>query len=137
MHVESQTVSPDQARSHAKHPSSHIVPENEDTMLVTEVLKSVLDKGKGRARMNKASINAVTSAPNAESNTIYVTSNTVSGKSVHEPTQPQFNGKFVKLNTQNTNHDVSTNRPDTLTIHNLTIQADSSLLDDGHIATAY
>ncbi|XP_058272970.1 receptor-type tyrosine-protein phosphatase zeta isoform X3 [Hemibagrus wyckioides] len=91
MHVESQTVSPDQARSHDKHPSSHIVPENEDTMLVTEVLKSVLDKGKGRARMNKARINAVTSAPNAESNTIYVTSNTVSGKNVHEPTQPLFN----------------------------------------------
>ncbi|KAK3518207.1 hypothetical protein QTP70_033903, partial [Hemibagrus guttatus] len=64
INVESQTISPDQARSHDKRPSSHIVPENEDTMLVTEVhdkvLKSVLDQGKGRAKMNKGSISAVT-----------------------------------------------------------------------------
>ncbi|XP_060745907.1 receptor-type tyrosine-protein phosphatase zeta isoform X2 [Tachysurus vachellii] len=95
--VKSQTFSPDQAGSHDKHPSSHIVPENEDTMLVTEVhnkdMKSVVDQGKGQSRTNKAGIVAATSAPNAESNTIYVTSNTlsVSGKNLHEPTQPLFN----------------------------------------------
>ncbi|GAA6109874.1 receptor-type tyrosine-protein phosphatase zeta isoform X1, partial [Tachysurus ichikawai] len=95
--VKSQTFSPDQAGSHDKHPSGHIVPENDDTMLVTEVhdkdMKSVLDQGKGQSRTNKAGIVAATSAPNAESNTIYVTSNTlsVSGKNLHEPTQPLFN----------------------------------------------
>ncbi|XP_053506837.1 receptor-type tyrosine-protein phosphatase zeta [Ictalurus furcatus] len=116
--VESQSFSPDQARSHDKQPSSHILPEDEDTMLVTDVhyegLKSrtavsglndeqlslptlltrgVQDQGKGQVWMTKPNITSVTSAPNAESRTIYVTSNTlsVSVKNANEPTQPLFN----------------------------------------------
>ncbi|XP_026779002.3 receptor-type tyrosine-protein phosphatase zeta isoform X1 [Pangasianodon hypophthalmus] len=114
--VESRSFSPDQARSHDKRPSSRILPEDEDTMLVTdyEGLKSrttvsspneeqlslptlltrgVLDQDKGQVWMSKPSITSVTSAPNAESSTIYVTSNTllVSVKNVNEPTRPLFN----------------------------------------------
>lgn len=129
--VESQSFSPDQARSHDKQPSSHILPEDEDTMLVTDVhyegLKSrtavsglndeqlslptlltrgVQDQGKGQVWMTKPNITSVTSAPNAESRTIYVTSNTlsVSVKNANEPTQPLFNGKSENLTNQNTNH---------------------------------
>lgn len=122
--VESPSFSPDQARSHDKRPRSHILPHDEDIMFVTDVhykgmksrttvsspyheqlslptliTRGVLDQGKGQVWMSKPSITSVTSAPNADSNTIYVTSNTlsISAKNVNEPTQPLFNGKSKNL----------------------------------------
>ncbi|XP_046730028.1 receptor-type tyrosine-protein phosphatase zeta isoform X2 [Silurus meridionalis] len=111
--VESQTFSSEQTRSHEQPTSSHISSEDEDTMLVTEVhLKSKTtssspneeqlslptlitrgDRDQGQVWWTKPRVTSVTSAPNAESRTIYVTSNTlsVSVKNVNEPTRPLFN----------------------------------------------
>ncbi|TSX44490.1 Receptor-type tyrosine-protein phosphatase zeta [Bagarius yarrelli] len=96
--VETQTSSTDQPNSHDSQPSSHIPPENEDTILVTEVrslfpllTKSAPDQGKGKGRIKKPSFASVTSGPYDDSGTIYVTSNTFSGMNAHQPTQPLFN----------------------------------------------
>ncbi|KAI5617323.1 receptor-type tyrosine-protein phosphatase zeta isoform X4, partial [Silurus asotus] len=116
--VESQTFSSEQTISHEQPTSSHISPEDEDTMLVTKVhLKSRTtssspneeqlslptlitrgDRDQGQVWWTKPRVTSVTSAPNAESRTIYVTSNTlsVSVKNVNEPTRPLFNVKKTK-----------------------------------------
>ncbi|XP_060759491.1 receptor-type tyrosine-protein phosphatase zeta [Neoarius graeffei] len=114
--VESPSFSPDQARSHDKQPSSHILPDEEDIMFVTDVhdkglesrttvsspdheqlslptliTRGVLDQDNGQVWMSKPSITSVTSALNADSNTIYVTNNILSISVKNEPTQPLFN----------------------------------------------
>lgn len=115
---ESQSFSTDQGRSRDKQPNSHTSPEDEETILVTQVHYEVLksrttvsnptaeqlprgdqDQGKGQVWMTKPRFTSVTSAPNGESETIYVTSNTlsVSVRNVNEPTQPLFNGKSKSL----------------------------------------
>lgn len=120
---ESQSFSTDQGRSHDKQPSSHTSPEDEETILVTHVHYDVLksrttvsnptaeqlprgdqDQGKGQVWMPKPRFTSVTSAPNGESETIYVTSNTlsVSVRNVNEPTQPLFNGKSKSLTVKKT-----------------------------------
>lgn len=120
--VESPSFSPDQARSHDKQPSSHILPDEEDIMFVTDVhdkglesrttvsspdheqlslptliTRGVLDQDNGQVWMSKPSITSVTSALNADSNTIYVTNNILSISVKNEPTQPLFNGKSKNL----------------------------------------
>ncbi|XP_053364456.1 receptor-type tyrosine-protein phosphatase zeta isoform X2 [Clarias gariepinus] len=116
--VEAQTFPPDQEKTHGKQPSIHAVPEDEDVMLVTHGhsdglqsrttvsspnddqlgLPGVLNggvRGHGKVKVwrTKPHIASVTSAPDAESRTIYVTRNSllVSMKHVNEPTQPLFN----------------------------------------------
>ncbi|KAF5892667.1 receptor-type tyrosine-protein phosphatase zeta-like isoform X2, partial [Clarias magur] len=116
--VEPQTFPPDQPKTHDRRPSSHAKPEDEDVMLVTYAhsdgsqsrttvsspnddqlgLPSVLNggvRGHGKVKVwrTKPHIDSVTSAPDAESRTIYVTRNSllVSMKHVNEPTQPVFN----------------------------------------------